>query len=316
MKPTSLLRVNKIKKYYPFKKGLRTRQWVKALDGVSFDLEEKQTLAIVGESGCGKSTLARQLISLERPHSGEIIIQGKDIKSYTQRALQPYIQMIFQDPYSSINPRKKVWKIIAEPLFINSHLSRKGAFHKSLETMKMVGLGPETAMKFPHMLSGGQRQRVTIARALVQRPKILVCDEPVSALDASIQAQVLNLLKKLREEFLLSYVFISHDLHVVKYLADQVSVMYLGKFVEQGSTQEIFDRPLHPYTQSLIQSTPSLRGGSDFRPIQGELPSPLNPPEGCAFHQRCPLAREECQQKAPKLEPYGERLVACHFVQK
>ena len=314
MKSASLLQVSEVKKYYPLKKGPHTQQWIKALDGVSFDLEEKQTMAIVGESGCGKSTLAKQLISLESPSSGEIKIEGKDIKSYTRKALQPYIQMIFQDPYSSINPRKKIWEIIAEPLFINTHLDRKSSFAKSVKTMEMVGLRPETAMKFPHMLSGGQRQRVTLARALVQRPKILVCDEPVSALDASIQAQVLNLLKKLKEEFLLSYVFISHDLHVVKYLADQVSVMYLGKFVEQGSTQEVFDHPLHPYTQALIKSTPSLRGESDFGPISGELPSPLNPPKGCAFHQRCPLAREECQHRPPELKAHGKRRVACHFV--
>ena len=293
----------------------RREQWVKALDGVSFQLAEEQTLAVVGESGCGKSTLARQLMCLERPTGGTITLFGRLAREYSRKELQSQIQMIFQDSYSSINPRKKAWEIVAEPLLINTSWNRKQCFSKAVAAMEMVGLRPSLAQRFPHMFSGGQRQRLSIARGLIQRPKILICDEPVSALDVSIQAQVLNLLGQLKRDFGLSYLFISHDLNVVRYLADRVLVMYLGKVVEEGTVQEIFEHPLHPYTQALMRSTPSLHGKTGFAAISGELPSPLNPPDGCAFHQRCPLVQDRCRAEAPRERRLEERLVSCHFAE-
>ncbi len=303
-----VLEVQGLKKYYPLKNAL-----VKALDGVSFSLEPGKTLALVGESGCGKSTLAKNLMKLETPTAGDVKLQGKDINSLPISKIQSQVQMIFQDPYSSINPRKKAWQIIAEPLLINSKLSRKDCFYKALEVMELVGLSSDTGGKYPHMFSGGQRQRIGIARALIQRPRILICDEPVSALDVSIQAQVLNLLKDLQNEFNLSYLFISHDLSVVEYLAHDIMVMYLGKIVESGKASDIFKNPIHPYTRALLNSTPRVKEKKSFESLSGELPSPLNPPSGCSFHKRCPFAKDKCSEKEPILESIENRQVACHY---
>ena len=309
----SILKVDGLKKHY----SVGSSQYLKALSHICFELDQRETLAVVGESGCGKSTLARLLMGLEQPTGGEIILRGKPLCQYTRKELQPLIQMIFQDPYSSLNPRKRAWEIVAEPLLINTSYSKKECFTQALEAMEMVGLGSQLSLRFPHMFSGGQRQRLTLARGLIQKPQILICDEPLSALDVSIQAQILNLLEELKTEYNLSYVFISHDLNVVEYLADRVLVMYLGRVVEEGSVEEIFRSPLHPYTRALITSTPSLKRQTNFTPIKGELPSPLNPPPGCAFHQRCPLVQKKCQEQLPPLEDKigSTQRAACHFTE-
>ncbi|MCY4643556.1 MAG: ATP-binding cassette domain-containing protein [Bacteriovoracales bacterium] len=312
---TSILKAHDLKKHYTLKAIFGSEQKLKALNGVSFALGERQTLAVVGESGHGKSTLARQLMGLETPDSGSITLQGRPLSSYSKKELQSLVQMIFQDPYSSLNPRKKAWEIVAEPLRINTSLSGKQCLTKALEAMEMVGLHSGMGHRFPHMFSGGQRQRLGIARALVQRPKVLICDEPVSALDVSIQAQVLNLLGRLKEEFSLSYIFISHDLHVVRHLADRVAVIYLGKIVEEGDAEEVFDSPLHPYTEALIRSAPSFYEKSRFKPMRGSPPSPVSPPPGCPFHPRCPLAEARCSKEVPGLELKGsDRRIRCFLV--
>lgn len=312
---TPLLSVRDLKKHYPLKSLFRTKGLVRALDGVSFDLKKKRTLAVVGESGCGKSTLARALMQIEPRTAGEIQFSGQSIDQIPKTEFFKKIQMIFQDPYSSINPRRRAWQIISEPLRVNTGLSHKECEEKAVELMAKVGLRPEMAGRFPHMFSGGQRQRIGIARALTLRPEIIVCDEPVSALDISIQAQVINLLIDLQDEFELSYIFISHDLSVVRHLSDDVLVMYLGQVVEMGTRESIFGDPKHPYTKVLLESAPSLRGKSQQRTIlQGELPSPSNPPPGCRFHKRCPMAKPHCAIEIPKLETKHGRQVACHEV--
>ncbi|MBK24999.1 MAG: oligopeptide ABC transporter ATP-binding protein OppF [Halobacteriovorax sp.] len=309
----SVLDVKNIKKHYDVKTTFGSGGLVKALDGISFEAKAKKTLGIVGESGCGKSTLARQLMRLEEPTEGSITLEGKDIASFERAEYQSKIQMIFQDPYSSINPRKKAWQIIAEPLLINSTLSKADCKEKACEMMKIVGLRPELANRYPHMFSGGQRQRIGIARALIQKPEIVICDEPVSALDVSIQAQVLNLLMKLQDEMGLTYLFISHDLSVVKHISDEILVMYLGKIVEYGPREQVFENPLHPYTKALMNASPSLslEHLGKHEPLQGELPSPLNPPPGCAFHKRCPVATEQCKSVEPSLEFKNNRFISC-----
>mgnify|MGYP005629469547 FL=1 len=308
----SILTVNNLKKHYPIKKTFGPEQTVKALDGISFEVKENQTLGIVGESGCGKSTLAKQLMKLETASEGTIDFGHSEISSLSSKELQSHIQMIFQDPYSSINPRKQAWKLIAEPLFINTNLSKEECFKRATEMMAKVGLRPELANRYPHMFSGGQRQRIGVARALILQPKILICDEPVSALDVSIQAQVLNLLMKLQDELKLTYLFISHDLSVVKHISDTILVMYLGKIVEYGPREQVFNNPQHPYTKALMASSPSLNTScKQHTPITGELPSPLNPPSGCTFHKRCPVATEACSTSVPQLVKYQNRLVSC-----
>lgn len=309
----NILEVKDIKKHYEVKKPFKPLRTVKALDGVDFTLEAQKTLAIVGESGCGKSTLAKQLMAIESKTAGEILLGGRELASMSRSEIQSEIQMIFQDPYSSINPRKKAWQIISEPLLINSGLTKKECYMRACETMELVGLRSDLSHRYPHMFSGGQRQRIGIARALIQKPKILICDEPVSALDVSIQAQVLNLLMDLQKEFGLSYVFISHDLSVVKHIADEVLVMYLGKVVEHGTYDKIFESPKHPYTQALLASTPHVRGGQTFQPLSGELPSPLDPPDGCSFHKRCPFVKDECHKTYPQIYTKEDVKVACHF---
>tara|TARA_R110002072_G_scaffold534_8_gene4252 strand:- start:4650 stop:5591 length:942 start_codon:yes stop_codon:yes gene_type:complete len=311
----SLLKVNDLKIHYPVHSTFGEKKVVKAIDGVSFEVKEKQTFGIVGESGCGKSTLAKALMGLEPPTAGTIEFNGVDSLKLKKEERFKTIQMIFQDPYSSINPRKKAWQLIAEPLMINEQLPKKEYFDRACELMKLVGLRPELAHRYPHMFSGGQRQRIGIARALILNPKILICDEPVSALDVSIQAQVLNLLMKLQDDLGLTYLFISHDLSVVNHISDKIMVMYLGKIVEYGKRDKIFENPVHPYTKALMASSPSLKEkDGSTKPITGELPSPLNPPSGCAFHKRCPEAKEECSKNTPSLETKHSREVACPVV--
>ena len=310
-----ILRVEGAKKHYEVKKTFGEDKLVKALDGVSFSLQRQKTLAIVGESGCGKSTLAKFLMQIETPTAGNYSINGRDVKELPKKEFLQQIQMIFQDPYSSINPRKKAWQIIAEPLFVNTDLPRSECRNKAIEMMEVVGLRPELADRFPHMFSGGQRQRIGIARALILHPKILICDEPVSALDVSIQAQVINLMIDLQDDLGVSYLFISHDLSVVKHIADQILVMYLGKVVEYGDYDKVFSNPQHPYTQALLASTPQVSTDQHgFQAISGELPSPLDPPSGCAFHKRCPHSTPECETQVPELVDFQGRKAACHHL--
>jgi len=292
---------------------------LKALRGASFSLLAGRTLAVVGESGCGKSTLARLVTLIERPTSGRLVLDGVDATTADPavvRSLRRSVQIVFQDPYGSLNPRRKIGAILEEPLAINTRMSRADRGEAAREMMARVGLRPEHYDRYPHMFSGGQRQRIAIARALMLRPKLVVLDEPVSALDVSIQAQVLNLLVDLQEEFDLAYLFISHDLSVVRHFADEVMVMYLGRAVEQGPRDAIFQSPRHPYTRALLSSTPvadPARRGDKIK-LVGELPSPIDPPSGCAFNPRCPYADDRCRTEQPQLEKFAGRLVACHAV--
>lgn len=317
-----LLDAINLKKYYPVKQGMfKAPKMVKAVDGVSFTLERGKTLAVVGESGCGKSTLGRMLTMIEHPTEGELFYNGQNFlvnDKATSTLRRQKIQIVFQNPYSSLNPRKKVGEILEEPLIINTSLSSKARKEKVLAMMAKVGLKPEFYDRYPHMFSGGQRQRIAIARGLMLNPDIVVADEPVSALDVSVRAQVLNLMMDLQEELGLSYVFISHDLSVVKHIADEVMVMYLGRCVEQGDVNQIFENPKHPYTQALLSATPKLDQTEKGERIKltGELPSPLKPPKGCAFHARCWKATERCKVKQPALTPYADtRKIACFMVE-
>ncbi|MDO4430578.1 MAG: peptide ABC transporter ATP-binding protein [Lonepinella koalarum] len=315
-----LLQANNLKKYYPVKQGFfASPKQVKAVDGVSFRLERGKTLAIVGESGCGKSTLGRMLTMIETPTEGELFYNGQNFlvnDKETTKLRRQKIQIVFQNPYSSLNPRKKVGTILEEPLQINTSLSAQERKQAVLEMMEKVGLKSEFYERYPHMFSGGQRQRIAIARGLMLKPDIVVADEPVSALDVSVRAQVLNLMMDLQQELGLSYVFISHDLSVVEHIADEVMVMYLGRCVEQGDTKTLFKAPKHPYTQALLSATPRLNPLQRRERIKlsGELPSPLNPPKGCAFHTRCHLATERCSQEQPPLRQWENRQIACFMV--
>lgn len=320
--PSSLLQAVNLKKYYPVKKGMFAKpKLVKAVDGVSFTLERGKTLAVVGESGCGKSTLGRMLTMIEPPTEGELFYNGKNFLENDKDTVQlrrKKIQIVFQNPYASLNPRKKVGTILEEPLLINTELSAKERKEQVLEMMAKVGLKPEFYDRYPHMFSGGQRQRIAIARGLMLHPDIVVADEPVSALDVSVRAQVLNLMMDLQEEMGLSYVFISHDLSVVEHIADEVMVMYLGRCVEKGDTKTIFNNPRHPYTQALLSATPRLDPSQRRERIKltGELPSPLNPPRGCAFHARCRFATEKCKVERPELKTYKDGTqIACFVVE-
>lgn len=286
---------------------------VKALDGASFTLEAGKTLAIVGESGCGKSTLARVVSMIEEPTGGTLFIDGKPaiVGDAENRKI---VQIVFQDPYGSLNPRHKVGYILEEPLILNTDMDSATRRKLAEETMERVGLRPEHYERYPHMFSGGQRQRIAIARALMLKPRIIVLDEPVSALDLSIQAQVLNILADLQSDLGLAYLFISHDLSVVKHIADDVMVMYLGKVVEAGSAEAVFKSPRHPYTEALLSATPFANPGKKKKRIMlsGEIPSPLNPPSGCHFSPRCNFADEICKRTAPKLEYTGSVKAACY----
>lgn len=316
-----LLEAINLKKYYPVKKGFFAPvQYVKALDGVSFKLQRGKTLAVVGESGCGKSTLGRLLTMIENPTEGELYYQGQNFlvkDNETVKLRRQKIQIVFQNPYASLNPRKKIGTILDEPLKINTNLSKAQRKEAVLSIMEKVGLRPEFYDRYPHMFSGGQRQRIAIARGLMLNPNIVVADEPVSALDVSVRAQVLNLMMELQETLGLSYVFISHDLSVVEHISDEVMVMYLGRCVEQGTTEQIFGNPRHPYTKALLSATPRL--SPELRreriKLSGELPSPLNPPKGCAFNARCQFATEQCRQQQPALKTYSDGVkIACFMV--
>lgn len=293
---------------------------LQAVSGISFVIEPGRTLAVVGESGCGKSTLGRMVALIEPPTAGTLRLDGIDAVSPPPgeaTRLRRTVQLVFQNPYGSLNPRKKIGSILEEPLAINTGLGRTERMARAREMMAKVGLRPEHYGRYPHMFSGGQRQRIAIARALVLNPKLLVADEPVSALDVSIQAQVLNLLADLQRDLGLAYLFISHDLGVVRHIAHDVLVMYLGHAVEQGPKEAIFARPLHPYTQALLASTPGITGVMRKRIIlKGELPSPLDPPVGCVFSTRCPYVTDRCRVERPAPRPLDNRMVACHYAER
>ncbi|HSV19786.1 MAG TPA: dipeptide ABC transporter ATP-binding protein [Casimicrobiaceae bacterium] len=313
-----LLAVQGLARHYVVSRGfLRGKAVVRALDGVSFTLTAGRTLAVVGESGCGKSTLARAVTMIESPTAGTLAVAGIDVARADRRArrrLRPLVQMVFQNPYASLNPRKKVGALLEEPLVIQGTHDAAARRERVHAMMARVGLRPEHHERYPHMFSGGQRQRVAIARALMSEPRLVVADEPVSALDVSIQAQVLNLLMDLRDQLGVAYLFISHNLDVVRQIADDVLVMYLGHGVEHAPRDALFARPGHPYTRALLAATPSLHGGRRraARAVRGEPPSPLAPPGGCPFHTRCPYVVERCTVERPLLRPVGGTVVACH----
>lgn len=317
---TPILQADNLTRHYKVSKGLlRGHAVVKALNGVSFTVERGRTLAVVGESGCGKSTLARQLTMIEAPTAGRLLIDGIDVISQGgahNPELRRRIQMVFQNPYGSLNPRKTIAATLDEPLKINTKLSAAERRERINEMIALVGLRPEFAQRYPHMFSGGQRQRVAIARAMILDPAIVVADEPVSALDVSIQAQILNLFMDLQERYGTSYVFISHNLGVVEHVAHDLLVMYLGSTVEYGPKEVIYREPLHPYTRVLMSATPAIRRADRKERIRivGELPSPLKPPSGCAFHTRCPFAIERCKVDTPVLRSVAGRQIACHVV--
>ena len=317
---STVLSASDLARYYPVKiSALAPTLTLKALDGASFKLERGKTLAVVGESGCGKSTLARLVTMIEEPTSGSMIIGEDDIASanaQTLTRLRPKVQIVFQDPYGSLNPRQRVGAALEEPLLVNTPLSRTQRREKAEAMMANVGLRPEHYDRYPHMFSGGQRQRIAIARALMLDPDILVLDEPVSALDLSIQAQVLNLLTQLQEDLDLAYLFISHDLSVVRHIADEVMVMYLGRPVEHGSASAVFSNPQHPYTKALLSATPVADPNHSTKRtvLKGEMPSPVDPPKGCPFNPRCPDVFEKCSQLRPQLALQDAGVaVACHL---
>jgi oligopeptide transport system ATP-binding protein len=325
----SILTVDNVVKHFPVTRGVvfrRTIGQVRAVDGVSLELKKGETLGVVGESGCGKSTLARVIMNLDKPTSGAVRFRGKnifDVKGAELRRMRRQIQLVMQDPYTSLNPRMTVGDLIGEPFEIHSEVAPKGSRpQKVRELLDVVGLNPEHINRYPHQFSGGQRQRIGIARALALRPEVLVCDEPVSALDVSIQAQVMNLLENLQNEFGLSYIFIAHDLSVVRHLSDRVAVMYLGKIVEVGTDAEIYERPTHPYTQALLSAVPvpdpSVRSTKAVIRLVGDVPSPANPPSGCRFRTRCWKAEEICARQEPALvvREGTDHPSACHFAEK
>jgi dipeptide transport system ATP-binding protein len=315
---TQIINAQGLTRYYNISRGLLSESaTLKAVDGASFTLDRGKTLAVVGESGCGKSTLARLVTMIEPLTSGTLSIAGKNIMGAspdTLRALRPKVQIVFQNPYGSLNPRQKIGAILEEPLLVNTTQSKVERRDKARAMMVNVGLRPEHYDRYPHMFSGGQRQRIAIARALMLEPEVLVLDEPVSALDISIQAQVLNLLTDLQEKHNLAYLFVSHDLSVVKHIADDVMVMYLGRVVEQGPRDAIFANPQHPYTKALLSATPTPDPTRKRERIvlKGELPSPLKPPSGCTFHPRCPIAFDRCKTENPLLKKYGKTSAGCH----
>jgi oligopeptide/dipeptide ABC transporter ATP-binding protein len=321
-----VLEVRDLVKHFPVMRGLvfkRTVGHVQAVDGVSFQLRRGETLGIVGESGCGKSTVAKVLVALERPTSGEVFVEGDDIgrlRGGELKAVRRKIQLIFQDPYTAFDPRMTVGAIVAEPYTIHAGVEPRSRRRRRVqELLEVVGLNPDHVSRYPHQFSGGQRQRIGIARALALRPKIIVCDEPVSALDVSVQAQVINLLEELQDEFGLSYVFIGHDLGIVRHIADRMAVMYLGKFVETGDYAQVYDHPTHPYTQALLSAVPpadpTVRDDRAHIVLEGDVPSPVDPPSGCRFRTRCWKSAEICALEEPALVPRqrSPHPSACHF---
>ncbi|MFP4051934.1 MAG: ABC transporter ATP-binding protein [Thermoplasmata archaeon] len=323
MSKKNILALKGVKKYFPIEEGLfsKTVGYVKAVDGVSFGVKKGETFAIVGESGCGKSTLARCILRLYEPTEGEIFFRDKNILDLEGKELKKVrrnIQIVFQDPYWSLNPRMLVKDIIGEPLEEHTEMNNKKREDKVLEILELMGLGEEHMRRYPHEFSGGQRQRVAVARALALNPDLVVLDEPTSALDVSVQAQILNLLRDLQKKLDLTYVFISHDLSVIQYLADRIGIMYLGKLVEVGDKKDVFDNPKHPYTKALLSSIPEpdpkLR--KKIEPLKGNVPDPSNPPKGCDFNTRCPYVHGICKREVPDLININGRNVACHKVRK
>lgn len=315
-----ILEVKDLKKYFPVGKGKKAKTFVKAVDGVSFTLNEGETLGLVGESGCGKSTLGRAILRLHEPTSGEVIFKGEDVLKKSRkemRKLREDMQIIFQDPYSSLNPRMNVFNILSEPLIAHGYFKKGEELKKYvLDLMESCGLPPYYCYRYPHQFSGGQRQRIGIARALALNPSFIICDEPVSALDVSIQSQIINLMMDMQEQKKISYVFISHDLSVVKHISDRVGVMYLGSLVELTDKDEIYDNPAHPYTKALMAAIPKPDPSqrSTMEAIQGEIPSNVNLPTGCKFHPRCPYAKEICKTTAPETKEIKPgHFVLCHF---
>ncbi|MDF2682627.1 MAG: dipeptide/oligopeptide/nickel transporter ATP-binding protein [Brevibacillus sp.] len=319
MLPEPLLEIKQLKKYYDIKKGwFQPAQQVRAVDDVTFTVYKGETFGLVGESGCGKSTTGRAILKLQELTSGEIRFAGRDISKLPyeeMRKLRRKMQMVFQDPYASLNPKKTILQILTEPLRVHGLFTPEERVQKAIEILEIVGLSEYHLHSYPHEFSGGQRQRIGIARAVILQPELIVADEPVSALDVSIQSQVINLLLQLQRDFELTYIFISHDLGVVRHITDRVGVMYLGKLVEQARTEELFANPKHPYTRALLSAVPISHPDEEKERVilRGDVPSPLNPPEGCHFHPRCPDCMQICKTQRPPVVEAGDHVVACHL---
>jgi oligopeptide/dipeptide ABC transporter ATP-binding protein len=318
-----LFEAKDIVKHYPVTRGLlqRTVGWVRAVDGVSFSVEHGKTLSIVGESGAGKTTIARQILLLEKLTSGSILFEGKDLQKMTPAEIKseyrPKVHYVQQNPWSSMNPRMRIRDVVGEPIFVNTKQSKKQTYKDVGTLLEQVGLGAEGLNRYPHEFSGGQRQRIAVARALALNPNLLVLDEPVSALDVSIRAQIMNLFKDLQEKFNLAFIVIAHNLATVRYMSHTVAIMYLGQLVEYGESESLFERPLHPYTKALISASQlTLPEDSEGKAKQiiltGEMPSPLNPPPGCRFHTRCSEASDKCSRDVPEMRKIGKQQVKCH----